>query len=30
MYGAFKGLWPDTWMDELRQGRNAWARREPK
>jgi bifunctional DNA-binding transcriptional regulator/antitoxin component of YhaV-PrlF toxin-antitoxin module len=29
-YGVFKGLWPDTWMDELRQGRNAWSRREPK
>ena len=27
-YGALKGLWPDNWMEELREERDSWERRE--
>jgi antitoxin component of MazEF toxin-antitoxin module len=27
-YGAFRGLWPDNWMEELRKERDEWSRRE--
>lgn len=26
--GSLKGLWPPNWMEELRQERDGWARRE--
>jgi bifunctional DNA-binding transcriptional regulator/antitoxin component of YhaV-PrlF toxin-antitoxin module len=29
-YGAFAGLWPDDWMEDLRREREAWSRREPR
>ena len=27
-FGVFRDLWPDTWMEDLRAERDAWARRE--
>lgn len=27
-FGALKGLWPDNWMEELREERDSWSRRE--
>ena len=29
-YGAFKGLWPDNWMEELRKERDSWEQREQR
>jgi antitoxin component of MazEF toxin-antitoxin module len=26
--GSLKGLWPPNWMEELREERDSWARRE--